>query len=175
MKYVSYRLREINDFDFFFWLSTGILQLSKENIQHFKTWNSYLFAIFVGYHYSPGFGSGSSRPTSMRIHADPDPQQWGEDTVFYLLSRANLISTSIIYRLYYLVTFFEHLEELCPLVQVVLAGLQPLELHELWVGEEVLLQQVAEVLLLSQLLAKVQGTRSWDCEQREKEVIQKRY
>ncbi len=45
---------------------------SKENIQHFKTWNFFTFSIFVGQFYPRG--SGSSRPKSMRIHADLDPQ-----------------------------------------------------------------------------------------------------
>ncbi len=72
---------------FFWWkignyLSLGInagrqsyrrrLQPSKENIQHFKTWNFLIFFFFVGLFWP--LRSGSSRPKLMRIHADSDPK-----------------------------------------------------------------------------------------------------
>ncbi len=36
------------------------LQSSKENIQHFKTWNFYIFSTFEGHFCPPGSGSGSA-------------------------------------------------------------------------------------------------------------------
>jgi len=36
------------------------LQPAKENIQHFKTWNSLTFSIFVGHFFPPGSRSGSN-------------------------------------------------------------------------------------------------------------------
>ncbi len=43
------------------------LHPSKENIQHFKTWNFLTFFYFCRSFCPPGSGSGSSRPKSMRI------------------------------------------------------------------------------------------------------------
>ncbi len=42
------------------------LQLSKENIQHFKTWNFLLFSTFLGHFCPPGSGSGFR--IRIRIH-----------------------------------------------------------------------------------------------------------
>jgi hypothetical protein len=54
------------------------LQPSKENIQHFKTWNFFPFCYFFqGNFCSPDPDPGSSRQNqcgSMRIHADPGPK-----------------------------------------------------------------------------------------------------
>ncbi len=44
------------------------LQLSEENIQHFKTWNFLIFSYFVGYFCPPGYGS--------ELGSDPDPLTW---------------------------------------------------------------------------------------------------
>ncbi len=59
------------------------LQLSKENIQHFKTWNFlYFFSTFVGHFCPPGSGS----------NWDPEPWFWWSKTeqkqlkFFYYLS-----------------------------------------------------------------------------------------
>ncbi len=66
------------------------LQSSKENIQHFKTWNILTISNFVGNFCppSPGFGSAFPMQTWIRstnISADPDPQHW-----FYLLQLCTL-------------------------------------------------------------------------------------
>ncbi len=66
---------------FFFWSKTAIylslglhkvcpsyrrsLQLTKEAIQHFKTW---IFSTFVGHFCAPGFGSGFRIRIRIRIH-----------------------------------------------------------------------------------------------------------
>ncbi len=63
------------------------LQPSKENIQHFKKWNLWLFLVFskfVSNFYPPGSGSGSRIRIRIRIQgpiesgfgSDPDPQHW---------------------------------------------------------------------------------------------------
>ncbi len=44
----------------------------KENIQHFETQNFFIFSTFVGHFCSPGSGTESSQPSSMRIRVDPD-------------------------------------------------------------------------------------------------------
>ncbi len=44
------------------------LQLSKENLQHFKTWNFLIFSTFVGHFCPPGFGSGFRIRNRIRIH-----------------------------------------------------------------------------------------------------------
>ncbi len=46
------------------------LQLSKEAIQHFKTWTFKFFSTYVGHFCPPGSGSNPDPDT------DPDPQPW---------------------------------------------------------------------------------------------------
>jgi hypothetical protein len=48
------------------------LQLSEENIQHFKKHG--FFSTFMGYFCPPGSGSGSTDPIEFRSNWDPDPQ-----------------------------------------------------------------------------------------------------
>ncbi len=48
------------------------LQLSKEAIQHFKTFT--FFSTFVGHFCPPGSGSGSTDP--IECGSNPDPQPW---------------------------------------------------------------------------------------------------
>ncbi len=50
------------------------LQLSKEAIQHFKTWTLKKFSTFVGLFCPPG--SGSTDPIESGSNPDPDPQPW---------------------------------------------------------------------------------------------------
>jgi hypothetical protein len=76
----------------FFWIKTTIylslglhkgcpsyrrnLQLSQENIQHFKTWNFLIFSnfvTFVGHICPPGSVSGSTDPIESGSTSDPDP------------------------------------------------------------------------------------------------------
>jgi hypothetical protein len=45
----------------------------KKNIHHFKHEITSVFSIFMG-HFGP-LESGSSRPKSIWVHADPDPQR----------------------------------------------------------------------------------------------------
>ena len=78
-------------FIFTIYLSLGIhkgrlsykrsLKLSKENIQHFKTWNFLILFYFCGPFCPPGSGSGSSyhiesRSTDPLIWLNPDPKPW---------------------------------------------------------------------------------------------------
>ncbi len=58
------------------------LQLSKENILHFKTWNFLFFPTFVGHFCHPGAGSGFRIRIRIRIHR-PDwirIQKWSTKT-----------------------------------------------------------------------------------------------
>ncbi len=53
------------------------LQPSKENIQHFKTWNfSTFFSIFVGHFCPPGSGSTDL----IKSRSNPDPEHWHSAT-----------------------------------------------------------------------------------------------
>ncbi len=53
------------------------LQLSKEAIQHFKTWHFWIFSTFVGHFCPPGSVSGSTDPIESGSNWDPDPQKPG--------------------------------------------------------------------------------------------------
>ncbi len=48
------------------------LQLSKENIQHFKTWSFFTFSTFVGHFWPPESGSTDL----IECGSNPDPKSW---------------------------------------------------------------------------------------------------
>ncbi len=50
------------------------LQPSKGNIQHFKTWNFWIFFYFVGHFCTPG--SGSTDPIESGSNPNPDLKHW---------------------------------------------------------------------------------------------------
>jgi hypothetical protein len=51
------------------------LQLSKEAIQHFKTWTFKKFSTFMGHFCFPGSENPDPDPLT-RLNPDPDPQPW---------------------------------------------------------------------------------------------------
>ncbi len=64
------------------------LQSSKENIQHFKTWNFVFFSIFVGHFCPPGPRSGSTDwPDWIRIQSLP--------TILYIFTFSLVVSLKV--------------------------------------------------------------------------------